>query len=310
MFCRTVGIVVAVVVATGTPARAQTPATAPTGSSGPYAYPPPARLEIREDKRKIDDQLMSTRQRFYVFKDVRGDEVFVLLTLPKHGKGPFPVVLLVHGFSSDSQHLTRQVGGPLVERGFALVAVDMPHHGRRAGVPKDLFAGDDLEKILANVTQAVIDIRQAIDLAAQRDELDISKGVGLVGYSMGSWFGVLAGVADPRIKAMVLMSGGAAAVDGRSRNPSGQRGVLQRYVDTRPLAAIGRFSPRPILMLNGKRDRLVPEKQIKTLFKAAQKPKEIKWYEKGHLLPSQAAKDAAEWLERRMREVAEVRSEK
>ncbi|MHC4181334.1 MAG: alpha/beta hydrolase family protein, partial [Planctomycetota bacterium] len=115
------------------------------------------------------------------------------------------------------------------------------------------------------------------------------------------WFGVLAGTADQRIKAMVLMVGGAAAVDGRSRKRGGQQGVLQQYVETRPLDAIGRFAPRPLLMLNGKRDRLVPQKQIKALFRAAQKPKDIKWYDKGHLLPPEAAKDAAEWLDRKMR---------
>ena len=174
-------------------ARADIPATAPAGPSRRFAYDPPTRLQLREDKREIDDRLMNTRQRVYVFKNVCGDDVSVLVTLPKRGRGPFPVVILVHAFSSDSQYLTRQVGGPLVERGFALVAPDMPMHGLRAGVPKDMFAGDDLEKVLANVTRAVIDIRQTIDLAAQREELDISKGVGLLGYSMGSWFSVLAG---------------------------------------------------------------------------------------------------------------------
>ena len=110
---------------------------------------------------------------------------------------------------------------------------------------------------------------------------------------------------------MVLMAGGVAAVDGRSRKRGGQQGVLQRYVDVRPLAAIGRFSPRPLLMLNGKRDRLVPEKQVKALFRAAKKPKEIQWYDKGHLLPPDAANAAAEWLDRRMRESkkSELKSE-
>jgi dienelactone hydrolase len=264
---------------------------------------------VREDEREIGDQLMNTRQQVYVFKDVRGDDVSVLVTLPKRGKGPFPVVLLVHAFSSNGQYLTRQVGGPLVEQGFALIAPDMPRHGLRAGVPKDMFAGDNLEKVLANVTQAVVDIRQTIDLATQFDELDTSKGVGLVGYSMGSWLGVLAGTADRRIKAMVLMAGGAAAIEGRSSKRDGQEGVLHLYPETRPLEAISRFAPRPLLMLNGKRDRLVPEKQVRALFRAARKPKEIKWYDRGHLLPLQAANDAAEWLERRMREVGTLNSE-
>jgi predicted esterase len=49
-------------------------------------------------------------------------------------------------------------------------------------------------------------------------------------------------------------------------------------------------------MLNGKKDSLVPEKQIRDLFRAAKRRKEIKWYDTGHLLPPEAAEYAAEWI--------------
>ena len=146
----------------------------------------------------------------------------------------------------------------------------------------------------------MIDIRQTIDVLERRRELDTSPGVPIAGYSMGAWFAPLAGAADRRVPALLLMGGGSLAVDAR---PDEDRpgapvieNLLERYTALQPGAALARFAPRPVLMQNGRRDRLVPADGVRALFEAAGHPKELRWYDCGHILPPEAFREAASWL--------------
>ena len=65
--------------------------------------------------------------------------------------------------------------------------------------------------------------------------------------------------------------------------------------------AVSRISPRPVLMQNGRKDLLVPSDRAKALYDAAKEPKDIRWYDSGHLLPAKAYIDAADWLEVRVK---------
>ena len=51
-------------------------------------------------------------------------------------------------------------------------------------------------------------------------------------------------------------------------------------------------------MLNGKRDPTMTPEMGKRLFAAAVDPKEQRWYDSGHLLPTKAYEDAARWVAR------------
>src|SRR5204862_6791531 len=55
------------------------------------------------------------------------------------------------------------------------------------------------------------------------------------------------------------------------------------------------FAGRPILMLNGKEDRIVPPDAARLLFDLAPEPKQQRWYDSGHPLPAKAFEDAAAW---------------
>lgn len=95
-----------------------------------------------------------------------------------------------------------------------------------------------------------VDVRQLIDLAESRPEPDSTGGVVLAGYSMGSWIGSVAGPCDGRIKAMVLMVGGAHDLPPAAL-------LLPQLAAGDPRLAIPHFVPRPILMLSGRRDYTV-----------------------------------------------------
>jgi dienelactone hydrolase len=146
------------------------------------------------------------------FTDAEGDVVPALLCTPRGKKGPFPLVVAVHGLTSNKAQVCAQVGPALAQRGFAILAADMPCHGERPGNPYSVMDHSHVARAFALGRQAINDVRQCIDLAESRPELDISRGVTLIGYSMGSWINCVAGPSDPRVRAMVLMVGGAVDI--------------------------------------------------------------------------------------------------
>jgi len=225
------------------------------------------------------------------FKDYCGRIVPALLCLPKGKEGPFPVVVAVHGLGSNKAQVCGQVGPSLTKHGFAILAADMPFHGERPGEPRDILSGIQADPSHTVYAEAVIDVRELIDVAEQLPNLDTRHGVTLVGYSLGSWISAIAGPADSRVSALVLMVGGALDIPDAAL-------ALPDVAATDPRLAITHFAGKPILMLNGKNDRTVPPETANRLWTAAPDPKEQRWYDSGHLLPKQAYEDAAVWIEK------------
>lgn len=187
-----------------------------------------------------------------------------------------------------------QVGPELIKRGFAVLAADMPYHGERPGEPRQIIEKSNWQKSFKNWRDAVIDDRQLIDLAEQRPDLNTSRGVILAGYSMGSWISSMVGPADHRVKAMVLMVGGANDLPAAALR-------IPQLAALDPRLSIPHFAGRPILMLNGRNDFIVTANMTKLLWDAAPQLKEQRWYDSGHLLPAEAYADAARWIDEKVR---------
>jgi predicted esterase len=166
--------------------------------------------------------------------------------------------------------------------------------------------GPDQEAAFENIVQAAKDVRQTIDLAESRKDFDTSEGLYLAGYSMGAWIGTLAGAADRRVKAMVLMVGGSATASSKSLMEEGpgvanRLELVHRYAVLRHNLALAKYAGRPVLLMNGRKDPLVPAERAKLLFESAGQPKEQRWYDAGHLLGAEAYRDAAEWLAKQVK---------
>src|SRR6476469_700873 len=71
------------------------------------------------------------------FADAKGDIVPALLCTPAGKRGPFPVVIAVHGLMSNKAQVCAQVAPALAQNGIAVLAADMPCHGERPGNPMD-----------------------------------------------------------------------------------------------------------------------------------------------------------------------------
>ena len=251
-----------------------------------FHYDRPAKLVVQESTRLTVGNVDTVHLQF---KDADGEMVPALLCTPHGKKGPFPVVIATHGFGSNKSQVCFQVAPALVKRGFAVLAADMPKHGERPGNPGEVMDRSDPVKTFRIYRQAVIDDRQLIDLAEQRDDLDTSKGVVLIGYSMGSWISSVVGPADDRVKAMVLMVGGATKIP-----PAALK--VPQVAATDPRLAIPHFAGRPILMLNGRGDTVVTSAMTRLLWDAAPQTKKQIRYDCGHLLTEKAYEDAADWI--------------
>ncbi|MFG3114333.1 dienelactone hydrolase family protein [Streptomyces sp. NPDC048197] len=149
------------------------------------------------------------------------DEIPGVLWTPEAARGtrPRPLILLGHG---GRQHKTAP--GTVTRArhyaaaGFAVVAIDAPHHGDR---PKDeefgriaaemragMAAGEDPGTLVAGMHnylagQAVADW-QAVLTAVQRLDQVGDGPVGYCGMSMGCGLGIPLIAAEPRIRAAVL----------------------------------------------------------------------------------------------------------
>jgi uncharacterized protein len=222
-----------------------------------------------------------------------GTPVPGILLLPD-AEGPVPGALLLHGYSSRKEDMAGPVGRTLLKQGIATLAIDLPLHGTRSDPVQAQSARNPLG-VVRVWRQALSETRLGLRYLEARREVDGGR-IALVGYSMGSFLSVIVAADEPRVRAVVLAAGGDL--------PEGTPFTAVARLVSDPLRAVRKFAGRPLLMVNGRRDRTIRPEQAERLFAAAGEPKEIRWWDAGHYLPREASDDAARWLRARLGEVA------
>jgi dienelactone hydrolase len=201
------------------------------------------------------------------------------------GSGPFPLLVMQHGAGSEkeAEYITKPAEYWAEREGWAVLAIDAPHHGERTTVPFDRQALFQYPyRWRDHAVQAVQDLMRALDYAETRPELD-NERVGYIGFSMGTILGVAFVALDQRIKAAVFAIGGSVTLT-RLQQFSGQVGeeveLIAELVDSATYAP--QIAPRPVLMINGRSDEVVSPETGQRLFDALQEPKRIEWFDGGH----------------------------
>lgn len=227
-------------------------------------------------------------------------------------------LILVHGAGGSRLQWPRELR---LLPGVNVLAVDLPGHGRSAGP-----APTSLEAHAAVLGEALRELG--------------ADSVILVGHSMGGGVALALALAQPaRAAGLVLMAAGATlpvpaalvelartAPEAAARQlaalawgDDAPEAVLEPYLDSvgtlppvtlaRDLAACAAFDARdrlaglgaPVLILGGKKDRLIPEAVVEHLGHAVANAK-LHWIEAGHMLTleePQAVADAVKaWLAR------------
>ena len=209
------------------------------------------------------------------------------------GKGPFPGVIVLDITGGD-QSVSRLIATHLARHGVAGLFVQMAYYGPRRPAGSSLrLLSTDFGQTLAAVRQTVLDLRCATAWMGSRPELD-PKRLGILGTSLGSFIGTLTAEMEPRLGRVAVLLGGGGLVEGYYDHPQaapyrkvfellgGSKELMARVLaPVDPLTCAGNLRGRSVLMLEAKRDEIVPPKMAVALWEAAGRPK-IVWFDTTH----------------------------
>ena len=253
----------------------------------PFDYDTSLPLNVEVGEAKIAPAAVEER---IEFDSPKGGRVAGLLIRPRKIEKP-PVVLFLHGLGGSKKD-ARLAASLLVPEGIAVLGLDAACHGDRK-IEGEEFFSPDLQKPREHIIQTVIDYRRAIDYLQTRDDVDVDR-LGLIGASLGAILGSMVGGVDKRVDACLLIVGGGdwRKIISKSEHPAAQKlrdvlspGMPSPLDDIDPIWWVGQISPRPVWMMNGRQDKIIPAAAAEALHQAAKQPKKVIWYDGGHMPP-------------------------
>jgi hypothetical protein len=176
--------------------------------------------------------------------------------------------------------------------GLATFTIDPRHTGARAkkAVPLARVLRDP-DRIATMLRGDVVDLRRGLDYLERRPEC--RRNIGYLGTSMGALLGALLAGDDERVHATVLTSipatwreallyNGDLLLPGIAERPRKLEMALRKLRAFDPARWVSKISPRPVMLVNGRRDPRVPIVDALNLAAAARDPKKIVFHNGGH----------------------------
>lgn len=240
-----------------------------------------------------------------VFRGAQGFLVPAYLQFPQTGDGPFPCVLLLHGWSGSKEHWWSDgnyiSGGnarrALLAAGYAVMALDAQCHGDRISqndfAPVNHFIDKDasgpqrkgyftLPEIYLQTTR---DYRRAIDVLETRPDIDKNR-IGALGYSMGGTQTFLLTGVEPRIKAAVAVATPAEK---------------SKWSPVAPQNFVRGIGDRPFLTILGRTDEMCTVEYARAVQGFIEsKTQNHLFLDGGHKLPAAWVPHAVDWMKRHL----------
>jgi alpha-beta hydrolase superfamily lysophospholipase len=196
--------------------------------------------------------------------------------------GARATVILGHGFTRSRQEML-DIAAMLNRNSYHVLLFDWRAHGRSGG-ERSTFGHAE-----------ILDLKAAVEFVAHRPEVDPDR-IGVLGKSMGAAIAISGAAAIPQLRAVVSDSPYPSLEESieigvRRRGPLGTwplrtiattLGIKAIGIDpdlVRPIDDIGEISPRPILIVHGGQDELIPSDTGSQLLEAASEPKSL-WYDR------------------------------
>jgi len=201
-----------------------------------------------------------------------------ILRKPWHAAKP-PVVILVPGLDSVKEEL-HLYGDDFLRRGMAVLAIDGPGQGEM-----------EFEHPMRHDFE--VPIRYAIDYLESRPDIDANK-VGMMGVSLGGYYAPRAAAFEPRVKASIANAGGYNFVSHFERLPQLTRAAFIHRTgsasEEEARAKLAAFDLKgvmekittPLLIIMGRRDRLIPPSDGDRMVKEAGGAAELWMFEDGN----------------------------
>jgi dienelactone hydrolase len=226
------------------------------------------------------------------------DRVAAYLVLPPRSSTRAPAVIYLHGSGGDRGQFVVPATWLAARHAIGLV-ITAPSATSQSVASTSPAAR--LSQQVRLEERDVIAVRRGIDLLRRRSDVDPSR-IGFVGWSAGARAGaILAGV-EPRLRTLVLMSGGSTPVSAyAARAPASLRSTVRRYLTiVDPLRYVGRATASGLLLQDGLRDQVVPRSALDAVVAAAPKGTTVRWYDADHGLNAKAYHDQLAWLTRKL----------
>ncbi len=216
--------------------------------------------------------------------------VTAILTIPNRFKPPYPAVLLLAGAGGSKTSDYIMASAEMLARvGYASLAIDAQYHGERArpGRTTDLHKIGSVSVRNAWI-QTVIDLRRGVDYLDSRRDIN-PKRIGFLGFSEGAIMGAILGGVEPRLHCYCLVVPGADFLPWAKKlgliTPQNRHNVEVTAKILDPIHFVGRIAPRPLLILSGRQDPIIPRFATEALYDHAKQPKKLIWYNSGHIVP-------------------------
>jgi len=208
-----------------------------------------------------------------------------------------PAVVFVHGSGGDRSELLG-LAAELARRGAVALTISAPSQSVTS-TPRTL---DGLLDQARSLTVAdVVAVRRAVDVLQGLPEVDADR-IGYVGWSFGARVGAVVAAAEPRVKALVLVSAGAEPLSAFvAQAPAGARQRVRTVLGSvDPLRYISWAKSGSLLLEAGRRDEVVPQNALRNVIHAAPKGTAVHWYDAPHALNERAYRDAFDWLAKKL----------
>ena len=261
---------------------------------------PPPSIEFSDWRQVEDDEFTDvyelTFPSAYISGFAENDTVRIKVFMPTEPTGPVPSVVVLHYWGATDLNLEAQTGRELNSRGVAAVVMTLPFHLTRT--PKGSRSGElalqaDPTKLVASMTQSILDLRRTVDWISSRPEFDKTK-IGLAGTSLGGIVGSLGYGIEPRFVAgsFVLAGADLAGILWNSSRVVSQREDMRRrgFTEDKLREALQAIEPgtyldqkdaRPSLVVAASLDTVVPPDNSRKLVSLLGQPTVV-WLSTGH----------------------------
>ena len=239
----------------------------------PYDRSRPLRPRILD----VDKRRKVTVQRL-TFAASDGRRVPALLALPRTVRRPRGCLIYQGGLGSEKEDAAFIWQGA-ADIGLATFTIEP----RR----REVHSARGIASVLR---ENVRELRRGLDYLGTRREC--RHNVGYLGISLGGALGALLAGADDRISAAVLASIGAtwraallssdSLLPGTAEDEERLDAAAARLRPLDPARWVGKIAPRPVMLVNGRKDPLVPPGQALELAAAARDPKLVLNHAGGH----------------------------
>jgi dienelactone hydrolase len=260
--------------------------------ASPFRYDASAPLQYRNAGRVNRPYPVAVDDVSYA---VPGGRVEGYLALPP-GKGRVPAVIYLHGSGENRERFLLPAAWVAGRRAVGMT-LTLPS-STAAPPPSGSTPAQSLARDRRMFAADVIAVRRAVDLLTRLPQVD-PRRIGLVGWSLGARVAAVTAGAEPRIRAVVLMSGGSLPVSAYvAQAPSGLRSQVRRTLtQIDPLRWIARARPGAVMLQDGRRDEIVPRAALVALARSAPRGSVLRWYPAGHELNAQAYFDQLTFLQ-------------